>query len=177
MPKIRPFLRIWRPSLSRGIPILLTLALLGACGASDGGDRQQPAFSSGPSQEHLPPPGQAWVIFSGDTVTVELARTPAEREQGLMYREELPAGRGMLFMFQDAQYRSFWMQNTFIALDIAYMDENLRIVDIQPMEPQTEEGHPSAQPAMFALEVPQGWFAAQGIAVGDQARLVFGPGG
>lgn len=216
MLKIHLFQRIRRPSLSRGIPILLILALLGACGASDGEDRQQPALSSGqegsetasepggpgvttresrgtrtsqgkpeaaagatsaPSQERLPPPGEAWVIFSGDTVTAELARTPAEREQGLMYREDLPPGRGMLFVFQDAQYRSFWMRNTFIPLDIAYLDENLRIVDIQPMEPQTEDGHPSAQPAMFALEVPQGWFAAQGIGVGDQARLVFGPGG
>lgn len=83
----------------------------------------------------------------------------------------------MLFIFQDAQPRSFWMRNTFISLDIAYLDENLRIVDIQAMEPETEEGHPSAQPAMFALEVPRGWFAARGIQVGDQARLVFGPGG
>jgi uncharacterized membrane protein (UPF0127 family) len=107
---------------------------------------------------------------------VELARTPEERATGLMYREELPEGRGMLFVFQDSQIRSFWMRNTFIALDIAYLDENLRIVDIQPMEPETEDDHPSARPAMFALEVPQGWFASKGIAVGAEAQVVFGPG-
>lgn len=176
------------------LPILLVLALLGACGSSDSEEARRPAISSGgegadmesvageggtagPYQERLPPPGEAWVIFGNDTVQVELARTPEERERGLMYREELQEGRGMLFIFQDAQPRSFWMRNTFISLDIAYLDENLRIVDIQAMEPETEEGHPSAQPAMFALEVPRGWFAARGIQVGDQARLVFGPGG
>lgn len=177
------------------LSILLILGTLGACGSSDGAQDRGPAISSGTAtegevtaeqeapatsststQERLPPPGEAWVIFAADTVEVELARTPEEREQGLMYREELPGGRGMLFLFQDAQYRSFWMRNTFIPLDIAYLDENLRIVDIQAMDPETEDGHPSAQPAMFALEVPQGWFSAQGIAVGDQARLVFGPG-
>jgi len=181
---------------------LLSAALLGACGSSSEGPRESamdsgdgvaktnaveegrpdpgvgpPGSSAAPPQEQLPPPGEAWVIFDGDTVTAELARTPAEREQGLMYREELSQGRGMLFIFQDAQYRSFWMRNTFLPLDIAYLDETLRIVDIQAMEPESEEGHPSAQPAMFALEVPRGWFSSHGIRVGDQARLVFGPGG
>jgi uncharacterized membrane protein (UPF0127 family) len=116
------------------------------------------------------------VIFGTDTIGVEVARTASEREQGLMYRESLPEGRGMLFVFSDSQIRSFWMRNTYIPLDIAYIDENLTIIDIQPMEPQTEDPHPSARPAMFALEVPQGWFAKSGIEVGAQAQLVFGPG-
>ena len=93
-----------------------------------------------------------------------------------MYRESLAEGRGMLFVFSDSQIRSFWMRNTYIPLDIAYIDENLTIIDIQPMEPQTEDPHPSARPAMFALEVPLGWFAKSGIGVGTQAKLVFGPG-
>jgi uncharacterized membrane protein (UPF0127 family) len=93
-----------------------------------------------------------------------------------MFREKLDEGRGMLFVFPDVQTRSFWMENTLIPLDIAYLDENLLIVDIQPMEPLTTDLHPSAKPAMFALEVPMGWFAAQGIAVGAEARVVFGPG-
>jgi len=93
-----------------------------------------------------------------------------------MYREELPEGRGMLFVFQDAQIRSFWMRNTLIPLDIAYIDEMLTIIDIQAMEPDTEDPHPSARPAMFALEVPLGWFAKKGIRPGAQAKVVFGPG-
>lgn len=116
------------------------------------------------------------MIFGTDTVGVELARTPEEREQGLMYRESLDEGRGMLFVFQGPEIRSFWMRNTLIPLDIAYIDENLRIIDIQAMEPQTEDPHPSARPAMFALEVPLGWFEKMGIRVGDQAQVIFGPG-
>ncbi len=127
-------------------------------------------------QERLPPPGQAWVIFGADTVRAEVARTPAERERGLMYRESLAKGRGMLFVFPDAAIRSFWMKDTFIPLDIAYMDSDIRIIDIYPLEPQSEEAQPSSGPAMFALEVRQGWFQEMGIVVGAQAKLVFGPG-
>lgn len=93
-----------------------------------------------------------------------------------MYRDKLDKGRGMLFVFPDVQIRSFWMENTPIPLDIAYLDESLFIVDIQAMEPLTTDLHPSALPAMFALEVPMGWYAEMGISAGAQARVVFGPG-
>ena len=169
------------------LPYLLTLVAFLACDPSQGQQRASdaepgagsggaPAPASSSDQERLPPPGRAWVIFGADTVLAEVARTADERAQGLMYRESLPAGQGMFFVFPDTQIRSFWMSNTFIALDIAYLDAELRIVDIQPMEPETTESHPSAQPAMFALEVPMGWFAEKGIEVGAQAKVVFGPG-
>ena len=130
----------------------------------------------GSAQDRLPPSGHVWVIFGADTVQAEVARTPAEREQGLMYRESLAKGKGMLFVFSDSQIRSFWMKNTFIPLDIAYLDAELRIVEIQAMEPESTTSLPSALPAMFALEVPLGWFEEMGISVGARARLVFGPG-
>jgi uncharacterized protein len=154
----------------------------GGCGPSEGQVQLQEeaprqGLSSSPAeQERLPPPGEAWVIFGTDTVRAEVARTPEQRERGLMYRESLEHGRGMLFVFPDVQIRSFWMKNTFIPLDIAYLDANLRIVDIQAMEPLDEDTYPSARPAMFALEVPLGWFAQAGVAVGDEAHVVFGPG-
>lgn len=116
------------------------------------------------------------MIFGSDTVQVELAKTDEERQMGLMYRESLTSGRGMLFVFTDSETRGFWMANTLIPLDIAYLDENLRIVDIQAMEPETTDPYTSARPAMFALEVPQGWFAENGIGVGAEAKVVFGPG-
>jgi len=166
---------------------LLTLIFLAACGPSEGQLRSGGASlaesssadapsSPASSQERLPPPGNAWVIFGADTVQAEVARTFEERERGLMYRENLPKGRGMFFVFPDAQIRSFWMKNTFIPLDIAYLDAELRIVDIQPMEPEKLDSHPSSLPAMFALEVPLDWFREMGITVGDQAQVVFGPG-
>jgi uncharacterized membrane protein (UPF0127 family) len=166
----------------RGIAHLLTLGTLLACNTSGrqamgNGEATSSMKEGSPSlQERLPPRGRAWVIFGKDTVLAEVAKTAEQREEGLMYRESLEEGRGMLFVFSDSQIRSFWMRNTLIPLDIAYIDENLRIADIHAMEPQTEDPHPSARPAMFALEVPQGWFAQAGIEVGAQARIVFGPG-
>ena len=165
---------------------LLSPLLLLACGSSEG---QVPSPGNPPSgdngiesgtpyhlQERLPPPGRAWVIFGTDTVLVEVARTPEEREQGLMYRQELAEGEGMLFVFPDSRIRSFWMRNTFVPLDIAYLDEGLKVVDIQAMEAESEESHPSRAPAMFALEVPLGWFQKRGIGIGAVARIIFGPG-
>lgn len=121
-----------------------------------------------------PAPGHAWVIFGADTVVAEVARTPEERAEGLMYRQELHDGAGMLFVFDDNQIRSFWMQNTYVALDIAFMDPAFTVVDIQQMAPMTTDPHESKLPAMFALEVRQGWFADHGIAVGARAQVVFG---
>lgn len=168
-------------------PFLMILIPLLACGPSEGqtriGDGSAasgmtaiPEATRNAPQERLPPPGHAWVIFEADTVEAEVARTVDERAQGLMFRENLAKGKGMLFVFPDTQIRSFWMKDTFIPLDIAYLDAEFRVVDINAMEPESTTSLPSALPAMFALEVPQGWFEEMGISVGAQARLIFGPG-
>lgn len=121
-----------------------------------------------------PPAGYAWVIFGADTVLAEVAATAEERQEGLMYRDEVPDGTGMLFVFQDNQPRAFWMANTYVPLDIAYMNPSYQIVDIIAMEPLVTESYPSNAPSMFALEVRQGWFAEHGIGVGATADIVFG---
>jgi uncharacterized membrane protein (UPF0127 family) len=121
-----------------------------------------------------PAAGKAWVVFGNDTVTAEVASTPDQRSQGLMDRAQIPDGTGMLFVFQDEEVRSFWMRNTLVSLDIAFMDSALRIVDIQQMEARSEDFHDSRYPARYALEVPQGWFAAHGVRIGDTPKLVMG---
>ena len=114
------------------------------------------------------------MVIGTDTVIAEVADTPEARERGLMFRTELEDGRGMVFVFEEEGARGFWMRDTYIPLDIAYLDRTQRIVDIQQMEPHVEEPYESEHPAMFALEVPQGWLEARGIEVGDQARIIFG---
>jgi uncharacterized membrane protein (UPF0127 family) len=114
------------------------------------------------------------MMTGADTVVAEVASTSEERAEGLMYRESVPDRTGMLFVFPDNQIRSFWMANTFIALDIAYMDPSFRVVDIIAMEPRVTESYPSAAPAMYGLEVRQGWFSERDITVGAQAEIVFG---
>ncbi len=113
------------------------------------------------------------VIFGSDTVRAEVANTPETRGQGLMFRDAVPDGTGMLFVWDTEGERSIWMQNTYVALDVAFIDRNFRIVDIQQMEPETTDIHDGASPAMFALEVRQGWFAEKGIVVGDRCQLIF----
>src|SRR5919112_1327245 len=100
-------------------------------------------------------------------VEVEIADDATEQRRGLMERTELAENAGMLFVFEREEPRSFWMRNTLIPLSIAYIASDGRIVDIQDMQPLDETAHPSAEPAQYALEVNQGFFAERGIAVGD----------
>ncbi len=118
----------------------------------------------------------ALIAFGSDTLTAEVARTQEERAQGLMYREELAEDAGMLFIFPDNAVRGFWMQNTYIPLDIAFLDPSFRVVDIQQMEPMTTEQHTGRAPFTYALEVNQGWFEAHGVQIGDVAQVTFNPG-
>jgi len=102
-------------------------------------------------------------------VRIELAQTPNEQEQGLMFREHLPENQGMLFVYPYPQILSFWMRNTFIPLDIAFIDHKGLIVSIQQMEPLVEEkSYVSPVPAQYALEMNQGWFERNNVHVGDQ---------
>ena len=104
-------------------------------------------------------------------VQVEIADTDAERQTGLSRRPTLAEDAGMLFVFDQEQPLSFWMKDTLIPLSIAYISAEGRIVDIQDMQPLDETPHPSAEPAQYALEVNQGFFAERGVAVGDTVEL------
>lgn len=110
------------------------------------------------------------VEIAGEVFRVEVADDPESRARGLMHREEMDGDRGMLFVFERSELRAFWMRNTLIPLSIAYIDENLRILEIHDMIPLSETPVPSRFPAQFALELNQGEFERRGIAVGD--RLV-----
>jgi uncharacterized membrane protein (UPF0127 family) len=139
-----------------------------ATGAPEGGE----AGSVAPAAS--PPRGMAWVIFGSDTVRAEVADTPQLRERGLMHRTELGEHEGMLFVYSSEAPRAFWMRDTYIPLDIAFLDAGQVVVDLQAMEPETEVLHESRVPAMFALEVNQGWFQRHGVEVGAVAQIVYG---
>ncbi len=105
-----------------------------------------------------------------ETLWVEIASTPAERMVGLMFRDSLPENHGMLFIFDTPQILKFWMKNTLIPLDIAFIDEAGVIIDIQAMEPLDTTLHVSPKAVPYALEVNRGWFKRHGIGVGDTLR-------
>lgn len=102
---------------------------------------------------------------------VEVADREGERERGLMEREEVKTGEGMWFVFEDEAPRSFWMKNTLVPLDIIFFDSQKKVVSIvdnmEPCKAAECPGYDSATPAMFALEVPAGFAAENGLNLGD----------
>ena len=106
----------------------------------------------------------------GARVEAEYARSPAERERGLMERTEMPADHGMLFRFDDYRRHCLWMKNTPLPLSAAFMDEEGRIVDVIDLEPLSTAIRCSREPARYALEVNQGWFDSNGIKIGERVR-------
>ncbi|AYV54923.1 DUF192 domain-containing protein [Leptospira kmetyi] len=97
-------------------------------------------------------------------LVVEVVNTQADRAKGLMFRKSLGENEGMLFVFPEPEYLSFWMKNTWIPLSIAYFNRDRRITDIHDMKPnQTTELYHSSEKALYALEVNRGWFAKRKI--------------
>ena len=116
--------------------------------------------------------GKPAVEINGHRYAVEVADTPDARDRGLMFRKDLPADTGMLFIFDDEMIRTFWMKNTHIPLDILYFDANRRLVsaqlDVPPCGEQTRcPLYPSAGPARYVLELNAGQSRALDLAPGD----------
>ena len=104
--------------------------------------------------------------IKGHALRVEVANTPETRRTGLMLRETMPENHGMLFVYETVERHAMWMKNTLIPLSVAFIDRSGRIVNIEDMQPQTEDSHAALAPAAYALEVNRGWFARRGIKKG-----------
>ena len=100
---------------------------------------------------------------------VEIADTAEERQVGLSGRSSLDRDAGMLFVTEG--HLGFWMKDTLIPLSVAFLSECGEVLAIANMEPQSLEIHNTARPYSFGLEVNGGWFAANGIEVGDDVEL------
>ncbi|HEX9194978.1 MAG TPA: DUF192 domain-containing protein [Azonexus sp.] len=99
-------------------------------------------------------------------IEAEVAATDQNRQVGLMNRKAMPPQRGMLFVFTQANTHCMWMRNTLIPLSVAFIDEDGYVINIEDMQPQTEDNHCARKPARFALEMNLGWFAQRGIKPG-----------
>lgn len=100
---------------------------------------------------------------------VEIARTTEERERGLMFRKELPDGQGMLFDFSPQQEVSMWMKNTYVSLDMIFIQADGRILRIaENTKPLSERIISSGGPVKAVLEVVAGTARKDGIAAGDR---------
>ena len=99
-------------------------------------------------------------------VRAEVASNYETRGRGLMYRKSLAPNSGMLFIFDSPAMQCMWMKNTNIPLSVAFLDEQGQIINIEDMKPHTEDSHCAKRPALYALEMEQGWFARRGIKAG-----------
>ncbi len=113
----------------------------------------------------------AYLVIGEASVEVEIANTPELRNRGLMDRESLEEGAGMLFVYDRPQELTFWMKNTRIPLSIGFFNANQTLINILEMKPANQQTNPlplyqSAKPAQYALEVPQGWFKKNKIKPG-----------
>jgi uncharacterized membrane protein (UPF0127 family) len=161
----------------RNSPYFLLSVLLASLLGCGGGERGEPAAprSRAPAADTAASAGSDTIAaddgvvirVGGIAVQVRIGETPEEKSQGLKFVEDLPEDQGMLFVFQHEEQLAFWMKDTPIALDIAFIDRRGRIVDIQRMEPLDEAVHMSRIPAMYALEMNAGWFQKNGVKVGD----------
>lgn len=100
-------------------------------------------------------------------IQAEIANTPQSRSLGLMYRKKLEKNQGMLFIFETEQRHCMWMRNTLIPLSVAFIDKQGRIINIEDMQPKTENPHCALQTVPYALEMNQGWFQSKNIQPGS----------
>jgi len=108
------------------------------------------------------------------TLDIEVADNEQDRMRGLMDRFSLPDQAGMLFIFENDEPRSFWMKNTYISLDIIFINSNKEIVGIQKYtQPRTTTSIPSDKPAMYVLEVNAGYCDKYDIEPGDKVEFSY----
>lgn len=111
---------------------------------------------------------------SSVTLTVEIANRSDQRQRGLMFRESMDERAGMLFVFQGDRTGGFWMRNTLIPLDIAYLGADGTVLEIVHGVPLSLDILRPAQPYRYTLEVNGGWFERHGFGVGDRVAIPAG---
>lgn len=121
-------------------------------------------------------PGPQVIFPNGFTVDVEIVADDELRAQGLMYRDHLRPGAGMLFFFLEEEEHGFWMKNTLIPLDMIWIDRNRKIVhiknDVPPCRVPICPSYTPGVPSLYVLEVAAGVAKQQGLEVGDELQFV-----
>lgn len=150
------------------VALAVALAPLSAC--KNNGQRAQTTAAPAGSASNA----TVAVDTGGHKITfrVELALTPDQQHRGLMYRQSLAPDAGMLFVFDQQAVQSFWMKNTLIPLDMLFVDQRGRIINIHERAvPGSLEPIAAAAPARAVIELNGGTAARLGIKPGD--RVIF----
>ncbi len=102
---------------------------------------------------------------------IEVASNPNDRRKGLMFRKSLPEDHGMFFVWEYRKRQCMWMRNTYIPLNVAYIDTKGKILEIYEMLPLSEDSICSKKRVKYALEVNLDWFKRNNVQVGDQIDI------
>jgi uncharacterized membrane protein (UPF0127 family) len=115
----------------------------------------------------------AQIEYNGKKINVWLMDNALKRTEGMMHLSEgeVPDGWGMLFVFEEEAQLAFWMRDTLIALDLAYIARDGKVVSVHQMKPLDENSVPAAGPATYVLEMKKGEFAKYGIKKGGVFKL------
>lgn len=154
------------------LPLAMTLAM--GCGAAASARPAGPAAERPPRAEARTAPAVVLVPEASAPVRVrvEVARTEPARERGLMYRRHLDDDAGMLFVFDRMEHQSFWMENTYIPLDMIFIDDRLRVVGVvEDAEPLTRDAREVEGDSQYVLEVRAGFARRHGIGPGTEVRF------
>jgi len=154
--------------------VFLRPGLVAAESIPPGTEVRLPAAASEGAEPEFAPitdPPPAEIRVNGVPIRVEVAETRDQRLRGMMYRNRVPDGTGMLFVYGEEQVLSYWMINTRVPLDIAYVDRKGVIRSTHRLEPNDLEGKSSEIPVVMALEAPAGWFQKHGIVAGSRLEL------
>jgi len=107
-------------------------------------------------------------LFAGmHRIEAEVAATSESRQTGMMQRTIMAPQRGMLFVFPEVAAHCMWMRNTLLPLSVAFLDEKGRIINVEDMQPKTDQNHCASKPARYALEMNLGWFRSRGLSAGS----------
>ena len=116
--------------------------------------------------------------FSADEIkinnllsNIEVASNPNDRRKGLMFRKSLPEDHGMFFVWEYRKRQCMWMRNTYIPLNVAFIDTKGKILEIYEMLPLSEDSICSKKRVKYALEVNLDWFKRNNVQVGDQIDI------
>ncbi|MFN0062472.1 MAG: DUF192 domain-containing protein [Myxococcaceae bacterium] len=158
----------------------LFIALISGCGRAQGKDAgAHVPVQTDPAAESFQPPPLAHVrveladAFGGVAVVdAEVVDTEPLRRRGLMWRRSLAEGKGMLFVFPAPAAQGFWMKNTFIPLDMIFIDATQRVVGVvENAQPHSLVSRGVPTPSLYVLEVAAGFASRRGIRRGAKVRF------
>jgi len=159
--------------LARGSALLMVLAT-SACSGDSATAQSKPADPFAPN----PPAGEKVVkwettkmTIKGKEHTVEVAQSEEQIMRGLMFREKMRDDHGMLFCMPTLAVTNFWMKNTLIPLDIIFLDENMKVLQVDHRRPLDETGSGPTTPTLYVIELNLGMADKLGLKVGDVVEI------